>query len=176
MVECLNPKIFLILINITCLYAIQYAELPSSGVCPSRMTRSSSVFLPKTNQILTFGGRIAQSGEFSSSLYTFSLDSNKWNEIAPKSEIRPPKMYNSKLFIHSSRFLILLFGCSKTFISSTIYKFDLDSHIWSTTLLSGDTLPALEDSSSCLFVHNQIEYFAIFGGLSLEGVQNSLYL
>ena len=155
---------------------MQYVELPSSGVCPSRMTRSSSIFLPKKNQILTFGGRIAESGEFSSSLYIFSLDSNKWDQLAPKSELIPPKMYNPKLFIYSSRFLIVLFGRSKTFISSTIFKFDLDSHVWSTTLLSGETLPPLEDSSTCLFEHNQVEYFAIFGGLSLQGVQNGLYL
>lgn len=166
----------LILLYLPTMLSVQFSELPPSGTIPERMISTSSVLLSKSNKILTYGGIKASSSQISSTLYQYSILSNRFDEIIPNSELSPPNLFNSKLFIQSSRYLILLFGSNKNFISSTIYKFDLDLLVWSTILLSGFTLPGLEDAASCLFFHNQIEYFAIFGGLSIEGLQSALYL
>ena len=156
--------------------SLTFTELPLIGVSPDRMTRTSSVIHLKNNEIITFGGRIASSGELSSSIYSYSITGNKWNQIIPRSSFTPPSMYNSILFIQSSRFLIVLFGTSKDEISSSAYKFDLDLLVWTTTSLSGDLIYGLDDTASCIFEYNGVEYLAIFGGLSIEGYQNTLYL
>jgi hypothetical protein len=155
---------------------IVYNEIPETGVCPDRMTKTSSVFYTKKNQIITFGGRIASTEKYSSSLYSYSVSSNRWNEIHPRSGIKPPAMYDTKLFIQSSRYLILLFGVNRNEISSEVYKFDLELLVWSTTLLTGDQLYGLDNSATCSFTYNNIDYFAIYGGLSIEGISNSLFM
>lgn len=156
--------------------SLKFTELPLTGVSPDRMTRTSSVIHSKNNEIITFGGRIASSGKFSSSIYSYSIKDNKWSHIIPKSGFSPPSMYNSKLFIQSSRYLIVLFGTSTNEISSSVYKFDLDLLVWTTTTLSGDLIYGLDDAASCTFEYNGVQYLGIFGGLSIEGYQNSLYL
>src|SRR5574343_2078064 len=131
--------------------ALKFSELPSTGVNPDRMTRATSVIYSKTPDIITFGGRIASSGTLSSSLSSYSISNNKWKQIVPRTSFKPPLMYNSKLFIQSSRYLIVLFGTSQDEISSAVYKFDLDLLVWSTTSLSGDSIYGLDESASCTF-------------------------
>lgn len=172
--EFLRHEIFFSFIIL--IFSVQVTELPHSGVSPDRMTRTSSILLPTSSQILTFGGRIASSGTLSNSIFSYSIPENKWSEITPKSSFRPPAMYNTKLFIQSSKYLIVLFGTSSDEISSNVYKFDLNLLVWSIISISGNFRLGLDDSASCIFEYNGTEYLALYGGNSIEGGQEGFYL
>ena len=170
----LNYKMIIITFFISC-YSIKIDELTASSSSPPQLTYTSSVFIPSNNRIAVFGGQ-KSSGSFSSSLYYFDLPTSTWGQYECSSPDPPPGLSQSHLFLASDSKLFLLFGKSAKGLSSSIFSFDLNSKSWSRANLTGDSIQASVGSSHCSYNYNGKNFFAIFGGITLNGLSDELYM
>ena len=170
----LNYKMIIITLFITC-YSIKINELTTSSSSPPQLIYTSSVFIPSKNRIVVFGGE-KSSGSFSSSLYYFDLSTSTWGEYDCSSLDPPPGLSQSHLFLTPDSKLLLLFGKTSKGLSSSIFSFDFNSKSWSRANLTGDSIQASVGSSSCSYNFNGNKFFAIFGGITSNGLTDELYM
>jgi hypothetical protein len=156
--------------------AIDYLKIPTTGSSPSRTTASAAVYDPIDNIIITFGGFNYQLNAMSSALKTFSLQTLTWGELTPHSNLIPPGLESTQLYLRSDRKLFVFFGSSTAGTSNEIYCFNLKNFIWTIQELTGETIYGRDHFGFTSFEYNGDNYVAIFGGLTHKGLDNTLYL
>ena len=156
--------------------AFDLFTIPSTGDPPSRRFQTSTVLDADLNQLITYGGYDPSSNTLLSSLATFNLTSKTWGTLTAESSLTPPSTQTRGIFIRSDRKMIFFFGETQSGITSDTYSFDLTTHIWENQFLTGDTILGRSMYAFCVFTYLNITYASIFGGITRNGIDNSLYL
>ena len=155
--------------------SILIQPIPSSGTSSPRMIHSSaSSGNPKT-LIFFFGGE-EENNSLSSSLFSFDITRNYWQEIFSHSSFTPGGLSRCKSFLNSQNKLTVFYGVNEKGISENIYSFDVKLAYWQAASFNGDFIDPLIDSADCVFVFKSKTYFAMYGGVSINGLSSSLYL
>ena len=157
-------------------YSIEISSIPDSGTPPFRSIYTTTALDNLSNKIILFGGATENFANLVASLYTFDVSSKTWSVIEPQSLISPPGLYAAYSFLSSNGKFFLLFGNTENGLSSDIYSFDFNHLTWSFERLSGDLLKSSVFGASCTFQYNGKVLFAIFGGMTVHGESEDLYL
>lgn len=155
--------------------SILIQPLPLSGTSPPRLIHSSPSSTDPKTLIYFFGGE-EENNSHSSSLFSYDINQNYWQEIFSHSSFAPEGLSRCKSFFNSQNKLIVFFGVNEKGISENIYSFDVKLAYWQEASFSGDFIYPLIDSADCVFVYKSKTYFAIYGGVSINGLSSSLYL
>lgn len=151
-------------------------KIPESGNPPSRLVGSAAVYDPILNQILTFGGLEYRNSILINSLISFSLNSLAWSEIKPQSSFIPEGREICYMSLRSDRKLLIFFGLTASGVSSDVYSFSLETGIWKIEELVGDAVSGRDNPGFTFFVHSGIEYVSFYGGFTLDGLDDNLYM
>ena len=156
--------------------SIEISLLPESGTPPFRSIYSTAALDNISNRIILYGGATENFANLISSLHVFDVSSKKWSEIEPQSLIEPPGLYSAYSFLSSNGKFYLLFGNTEKGLSSDIYSFDFDHLTWNYEKFSGDILKGSVLGASCSFQYDGKDWFAIYGGMTVYGESEDLYL
>lgn len=165
-----------LLLLIQVVESLDVESIPPTGSPPSETSAAAAVYDSENKLIITFGGFDYQLNQYSSALKIFNLELKEWDEIQPQSQFRPHGLENAKMLLRNDRKLIVFFGTSSSGISCGIYSFDLIKHEWNLEKLTGDIILGREYFSFTTFVHENINYAAVYGGLTNGDFDNNLYL
>ena len=156
--------------------SLELSHIPISQAPPPSNYLSSAVYDPVNDRILTYGGMDASSSTLISSMNSFSLATNSWESpIAITSPITTA-LSSHKLYLRSDQKILIFFGVNSQGISSDVFSFDLNTYRWNSEILTGDPLSGRFNFGFTSFVYLNCRYVAIFGGLSVEGMNNDLFL
>ncbi|OMJ69069.1 hypothetical protein SteCoe_33305 [Stentor coeruleus] len=150
--------------------------IPSEGSSPSPKANCKSAFNPATNEIIIFGGQDTTTLEYLNSLYTFNIGTLVWREIIPQSYENPPGLILGEIFLVDSKKILLFFGKTADTISSEVYSFDLKTNRWAVENLTGDDIEGRMNYAFADYIYNNTRYLAIYGGLTLNGIDNGLFI
>lgn len=128
------------------------------------------------NRIITFGGFEYNSNTKISSVFTFDLNFLEWGEIKPQSTFIPDGHSSSYLYLRPDRKLLIFFGLTSSGISSEVYSFNLNSRIWKSEDLTGDSILGRDHPAFTFFTYQSINYVAFFGGQTSMGIEDNLYM
>jgi hypothetical protein len=156
--------------------SIEISMIPSSGTPPYKMKYISGIYDEILNRLIIFGGYNERILKYTSSLYTYDLSQNLWNEIIVDSSFTPPGLGQSSLYLRADRTLLVIFGEKDKGPSSDIFSFNLNTSSWKLENLSGNSIAGRKLFASCSFSYLNTSYIAIFGGATQNGVDNSLFL
>lgn len=167
---------FLIITTICSSY--QISLIPESGPPPSPRMRVASVYDPSENRIIFFGGEgIEGSNDLSSTLYEFSLSTLIWGKIPSKMGLVPPGLYDVFMYLRNSDRKILVFGgISVKGENNAIYSFDLVQELWDIEKTQGDKMAPTIRPSMVQFIHNEVNYIAVYGGSTRKAQTDLFYL
>ena len=157
-------------------YALDVSIIPSTGTPPNSLIKAGACYDKLYNRIIVFGGYSIIAQSFASDLLWFDLSNNLWGEIITQSYISPPGLDGNQIYLRNDRSLFVFFGNMEDTISSEVFRFNLNTSSWSVETLSGDPLIGRSDYAFCEFEYLNKEYVAIFGGLTMNGVDNLLFL
>lgn len=161
---------------ITSVHSANLIELNTLGTVPDRVVSASACYYKTKNQILLYGGMLEDSLTISNTLYYYDIESKYWSEYIPQSLLRPPGLFTPKMFVGQNNKLYVIHGKTTLSVSADVFSFDFVNQVWKNEELLGDYLPPTFESAYCEYFHNSVQYFAIYGGLSSEGVDGDLYM
>lgn len=156
--------------------ALKITKIPESGSPPSRLTGSAAVYDSIMNRIITFGGIEYRNNIQVSSVLTFDLGLLIWGEIKTQSTFIPDSRELSNMHLRPDRKLLIFFGITASGISSDVYSFSLETGIWKTEDLTGDAISGRDSPGFTCFTYSGIEYVSFFGGLTINGLDDNLYM
>ncbi|OMJ66392.1 hypothetical protein SteCoe_36769 [Stentor coeruleus] len=156
--------------------SLKIVEIPKSGSPPSRLLGSAAIYDSIMNRIITYGGIDYRNNIHVSSVFTFHMNLLTWDEIKPQSSFLPDGREQSNMCLKPDRKLLIFFGVTASGISSDVYSFNLETGIWKTEELIGDAVSGRESPGFACFTYFDIEYTSFFGGLTLNGLDNNLYI
>ena len=174
LIHYMYSMLCLLLVKISVI--LELTHIPISQAPPPSNYLSSAVYDPVKDRILTYGGADASSSTLISSMNSFSLATNSWESPIP---IRSPittALSSHKLYLRSDQKILIFFGVNSQGISSDVFSFDLNTYRWNSEILTGDPLSGRINFGFTSFVYIDCSYIAIFGGLSVEGMNNDLFL
>ncbi|OMJ73408.1 hypothetical protein SteCoe_27920 [Stentor coeruleus] len=146
--------------------------IPASKTPPDCRSGITTAYIPSKNIIVMFGGLSGDT--FYDDFWSFSIASLTWEEIYPTSEINPsPRaFYGSFVTLHTENFYIFG-GCNAKGMKNDLWEFNINYLNWK--LISTINPPSARYSFACVFyIERSIEYFAIFGGNSIQDETNDL--
>ena len=155
--------------------SIELTQSPASNQSPSRMIHSTTSGFHLDSKLYIFGGQESD-GSTSSSLYSFDISSNTWKEVNHLGAFKPPGLYNCKSFISRNTQFYVLYGKNEFGISENVYVFNLNSLLWSLSYLKGDKISHSILHAECSFQIKSVEYLALYGGISKDGITDSFYM
>lgn len=168
-------RLFLLVLLIQ-VRSIKIEKVMKFGSPPPPQINPSSSYSAKSNQIFLFGGETFGNSLYSSSLFLFDLKNSTWEELIPLSSLTPESLILSRSFVQDQNKLIVFFGKTSKGISSEVYSFDLKTSVWSTEKFTGDSIPSSIRGGNCIFEYNSTQYFGLFGGITMSGKSENLYL
>ena len=145
-------------------------NIPSSRTPPRSTIASASVYDPLENRIISIGGLDSVTSDQSPNIYSFSLDSMEFEKIFKLSDYEPKAYSGHRMYLRNDR-KIIVFG-----FSSGIASFNLVDLAWTQERLTGDYILDLSNPAFTSFIYNNIQYVALYGGVSETGIKNDLYL
>lgn len=156
-------------------YSFELRQLPISRSTPSKMIHSTSAYNKSHKTIYTFGGEQVDRS-LSNSLRAFNVQYGYWDDIEPFTIFKPPGLSMAKSFFRTNNQFYVLFGKSDEGISEHIYVFDSDLKTWKQDYLTGDfILPSIK-AADCSYTYDFIEYIALYGGISKDGISDTFYM
>ncbi|OMJ71786.1 hypothetical protein SteCoe_29907 [Stentor coeruleus] len=154
----------------------EISQIPSTGTPPQRTYALTSIFDKQENRIISFGGYIIDEKSYTYALNIFNLTENLWDRILPESSLVPPGLGFSQLYLRNDRTLLAFFGEKSDGISGDVFSFNLNTRIWNTERLIGDSIPGRRFYGFERFDFGGKKYVGIFGGITHAGVSNDLFL
>ncbi|CAG9325015.1 lztr1_7 [Blepharisma stoltei] len=150
--------------------------IPPTGFPPDTKFSSSLVYDPDHNQLFTFGGNSIIK-PYTNDLASFDLTQKTWKSIVPYTSTVPDPRQSTALFFDSKNQRILLYG-GKTAagIAGDFWCFNLRLMAWKELEPQGETPGVRANSAYTTFIIDGISYYAIFGGLDISGIDNTLYI
>ena len=151
------------------------APVKSSSLSPPSSIFSSIAYYEEASQVLLYGGSNSRISSVYSSLYSFDVKNQDWNELVPKSSLLPPALYSSISFIYGQKYY-LLFGVTENRLFTDCYSFDLQSREWNFEEVNGIKLEPTLEPASILYEYEGNSYLAVHGGVTSNGLSADLYL
>lgn len=165
---------------IMCLFTLsatfELSRVPVNGSSPKGLSKPTAVYCNYTDEILIFGGQEIESQQYSSSIFSFNLQTFTWGEVVYGSDFRPPGLIFAQAFMQSYNKMIVMFGTTVNEISSKCFSFDLDAKTWQLEELKGDKVYGRIASAYCEFEYNYVKYLAVYGGVTINGESDELFL
>ena len=155
--------------------SFEISMIPPTGTPPDRKMYSSAVYDSQYNRIITIGGYNLNENEYFSSINTYDLSTNLWGEIFPES-FNLPGICLLSLYLRNDRKVLAFFGQKQDGFSSQVFSFDLNTYLWNTETLSGDSILGRYYNGFTYFTSSNTTYLAFFGGLTHKGADNNLFL
>ena len=150
--------------------AYTLTKIPATHAPPPAMISPSAVYDSKTNSIFSIGGHQILNDKQIREIFAFDLNTQLWKLINFDSVFSPPFLHLHSSYIRKDR-KILNFG-----LYTEVLIFDLEIEEWSKTVLKGDRMKSNTAFGSAGFIHNETEYFVMYGGINEDGYIGDLYL
>lgn len=160
-------------------FGIPISYIPSTRIPPSGRLYSVIDYNKFKGTILLFSG--LDSNGYTNDLWSFSFSKNYWDEQNPSSEKIPgisylDKRINSGCF--SSEFspsFYIFGGMSNLGILNDLWEYQILNLKWIELDTINPPTPRYNYAYSS-YVKNSIEYFIVFGGSTISGEDNDLYM
>lgn len=166
----------MLLLFLVCVLGEYSSRIPSTGTPPNRRFLSSAVLDSESNELISFGGYDFSDSAFSTQISSFSLTSHTWKEVISESTLSPSPFQGTYSYLRSDRVVLVFFGENSKGIISDVYSFSLITYSWKVETLIGDPIEGRTNFGFASFNYLGIDYVAIFGGLTHNGLTNDLYL
>lgn len=145
-------------------------KIPITHAPPPAMISSSAIYDSKTNSLFSIGGDQVLNDKQIEGIFSFNLDTQLWKVISYESEYSPPFIVLHMSYLRKDR-KILNFG---RYTELLIYDLEIDE--WSRAASNGNRMKSITAFGGTGFMHNETEYFAIYGGINENGYIGELYL
>lgn len=149
--------------------------IPQTKVPPAKRAYLGMGCIPSKNALIIFGGSIDK--DYLNDIWLYHLDSNHWEELFPSSDILPCNFYAAPRAEYGS-FLSALTedfyifgGITISSLKNEFWKFNHNDFSW-TNILTKNTPTLRRRFTHTSYVENGHEYFAIFGGYSIDGFKD----
>ncbi|OMJ67916.1 hypothetical protein SteCoe_34791 [Stentor coeruleus] len=153
--------------------SIDLTYYPTFHSPPSQRVLSVMAYHKLSNSLVVYSGYASSTAL--SDLWQFSLDNNIWSEKNPTSSI-PDGRSNSGGFCSSKTGKFYIFGGNtEKGPMNDFWSYDFISSNWLEEATINTPLPR-QCFGYTSFEYDGIEYFAVFGGGTIEGEDNGLYL
>jgi N-acetylneuraminic acid mutarotase len=145
--------------------SLEISLIPKAGYPPAYALYSSMACI---NSCYIFGG--TDSFVYSNSIYAFNFTSLSWSLINSVSEFQPSPRIFTALFVFNSN-LYVYGGQSAQGLRDDLWLFDIKNAKWTYITQAGSIPPAR--SQTAFYVTGN--FFYVFGGITLNGVDNGFY-
>ncbi|KAI9332957.1 hypothetical protein BDR26DRAFT_937696 [Obelidium mucronatum] len=107
-----------------------WVNIPSFGITPGGL-QGHSMTLISDNRFLIYGGQ-KSSGEYSSSLYLFRVDTAQWTLLKPGGSAQPPPLVNHAAVFSSTLQHLVIFGGSSSIatLNNNVWKYLYKTNVW----------------------------------------------
>ncbi|CAG9313039.1 unnamed protein product [Blepharisma stoltei] len=168
-------KVLLLCLS-TWVFSLEISLIPPTGVPPPNSVLGHMVYDTTNNQLIQFGG-MQTGGSYLNDLASFNLSQKRWSLISPYVSTVPDERAAGALFYHQkSQKLLLYGGRTRAGPAGDFWSYDLNENSWEKLDKNGDDPGARGYIVLTTYTRNGSTSFAIFGGLSSTGVDNSLYI
>ncbi|CAG9320210.1 unnamed protein product [Blepharisma stoltei] len=157
-------------------------RIPSTSTPPVARSLCAMEAFPDLNVTIVFGGYTDPRNAVSD-LWSFDLERKIWSRLAASNDIYPSNFnlaarYNGASFTSSSDLYFYIFGgMSVSGPLNDLWRFQVEGFLWTQIITSGDIpTPRLKFGYSAFTQDDNILKFAVFGGLTMKGDDNNLYL
>ncbi|OMJ78639.1 hypothetical protein SteCoe_21516 [Stentor coeruleus] len=165
----------MILFLIQCVLSLEITPIPKNLTPPTVRRSISAVYNKINNSVYLFGGCKQAAETFSNIMWRFDLTENIWEHLNIKSPLIPEVRYGTSMSIFQD--LIFVYGGSTHLGSSSdLWTYNLTSNSWLLIERKGEAPKELSLAAHYTFELGNTSYFAIYGGYSMEGLSNDLYL
>ena len=167
--------IFLFFLFLHSALSYTLSKIPPTHTPPNLFYSCGAAYDPVSNSLLAFGGWNEVESKYMNTLVSFSLSTLQWETIFPKSLYVPPPLCAPVLFLRSDRMLLSFFGISSNGYISDLLLFNLTSESWTVAPMV-KLVPARAHPTYTDLQLKGVEYLAVFGGFTENGISNDLYL
>ncbi|CAG9320203.1 RABEPK [Blepharisma stoltei] len=158
-------------------YGIDIERIPTTNPPPSSRIFPIMESFPSYDCIIVYSGNSNPSTIYND-IWLFNITLFQWERLSPSNDEAPVPRYNGGSFKSESKRLLYIFGgMSQSGPLNDLWCFQADGSLWEKVLTKGNIPP-----SRMRFGYDSYndEYgnsiFAVFGGITGSGTDNSLYL
>jgi hypothetical protein len=159
--------------------SIPVSFLPSTATPPRHRMHHVFSYSLSYNSLVVFGG--LSNPSLLSDIYYFNLDTHVWSELIPLMLTGPGKFYigprqcSGGFVSEPAQFMFIFSGENDMGPLNDLWGFSSFSQRW----FEFDTFNPPSPRTEFGFVHYSeagVEYFAVFGGSTLSGLDNGLFV
>ncbi|CAG9320212.1 unnamed protein product [Blepharisma stoltei] len=156
-------------------------RIPSTSTPPEARSLCVMETFPDLNVTIVFGGYSDPRNAFND-LWSFDLQRKAWSQLAASNDIYPSNFYlasryNGGSFTSwSEQYFYIFGGMSVSGPLNDLWRFQVDGFLWTQIITYGDIPSPRLKFGYTAFTQDDILKFAVFGGLTMKGDDNGLYL